>query len=503
MIKLLYESREIQRETKSCSKKPYLTLHRLFVCSIFVIAFLGFAGSANAADRYWVGGTANWDGTASSKWSDTSGGAGGQAIPTGADNCYFNASSTGTVTIASGNTGCGNIDLTGFTGTLAGSTAINVSGSLTLGAGMTRTYTGTITFNSTTSTSTITSNGIALDSPITFNGVGGIWQLADDFTTGPTRTVTLTNGTLDANNRNITMGIFSSTNSNTRTITMGSGIWTITGNSVTIWTTAISTGLTLNRGNDVVLNSTSTTGTRTVTAGTTGGSEAVSIGFKITGGTDTFTITSSSAQRIHNLIFDSFAGTFTNGVKNIYGDFTITSSSTAMTMASGTSATTFAATSGTKTITTNGKTLDFPVNFNGVGGTWQLGDDLTLGSTRTLTLVNGTFDANNKNVTTGIFSSSYTNARTLTMGNGQWTITGNNATVWTINTSNNLTLNRGNSVMFNYSGNEGTRTINPGGLSENNTFGIIFNGGVDIVNIQPGNLITVNPKTPSMLINMH
>ena len=29
------------------------------------------------ADRYWVGGTAAWDGTAGTKWALTSGGAGG------------------------------------------------------------------------------------------------------------------------------------------------------------------------------------------------------------------------------------------------------------------------------------------------------------------------------------------------------------------------------------------------------------------------------------------
>ena len=50
----------------------------------------------------------------------------------------------------------------------------------------------------------------------------------------------------------------------------------------------------------------------------------------------------------------------------------------------------FASTSGTKTITTNNKTLDCPVFFNGVGGTWAFQDALTMGSTRALTLTNGT-----------------------------------------------------------------------------------------------------------------
>ena len=46
--------------------------------------------------------------------------------------------------------------------TWAGSTAINVSGSLTLYSGLIRTYTGTITFNATTTGKTITLAGISL-----------------------------------------------------------------------------------------------------------------------------------------------------------------------------------------------------------------------------------------------------------------------------------------------------------------------------------------------------
>jgi hypothetical protein len=40
------------------------------------------------ANRFWVGGTASWDGTAGTKWALTSGGAGGQAVPTSADDVY-------------------------------------------------------------------------------------------------------------------------------------------------------------------------------------------------------------------------------------------------------------------------------------------------------------------------------------------------------------------------------------------------------------------------------
>lgn len=41
------------------------------------------------ANRYWVGGNANWDATAGTKWATTSGGAGGAAVPTAADDVFW------------------------------------------------------------------------------------------------------------------------------------------------------------------------------------------------------------------------------------------------------------------------------------------------------------------------------------------------------------------------------------------------------------------------------
>jgi hypothetical protein len=108
-----------------------------------------------------------------------------------------------------------------------------------------------------------------------------------------------------------------------------------------------------------------------------------------------------------------------------------------MTVNTSTATTTFAATSGIKTVTTNGKTLDFPVRFDGVGGSWQLQDALTLGSTRTLTLNNGTLDTNGKTVTSGSFASSTSNTRTLTITNSSIVILGNS---WSMATSTNATL---------------------------------------------------------------
>lgn len=70
------------------------------------------------ANRFWVGGTATWDATAGSKWSTTSGGAGGSAIPGTGDVAIFDGGSgAAVVTVASSIGGTNTIQTITFTGT--------------------------------------------------------------------------------------------------------------------------------------------------------------------------------------------------------------------------------------------------------------------------------------------------------------------------------------------------------------------------------------------------
>jgi len=80
------------------------------------------------ANRYWVGGTDTWDTTAGSKWATTSGGTGGQAVPTTSDTVFFtNLSGINIVTIGTGAV-CSTLTMTGFPGTLAfGSNSISAA----------------------------------------------------------------------------------------------------------------------------------------------------------------------------------------------------------------------------------------------------------------------------------------------------------------------------------------------------------------------------------------
>jgi hypothetical protein len=154
---------------------------------------------------------------------------------------FFTNLSTGTCTISSGNTGAKSINCTGFTGTLAGNAVIIVSGSVTLVAGMTFTYNGTMTLNGT---GTLTSAGKTFG-PVNISGSGITVTLADALTSSGTLTVT--QGTFDTASYNVTATDVSSTNSNTRTITLGSSIITLSG-TATVFNAATNTNLTFNSG---------------------------------------------------------------------------------------------------------------------------------------------------------------------------------------------------------------------------------------------------------------
>jgi hypothetical protein len=207
------------------------------------------------ANRFWVSPiNADWDGTAGVKWSTTSGGLGGAAIPTSSDDVFFDSNSSGVCTIATGNTGCLSLDTTGFTGTLAGSDSITVSGGMTLGSGMTRTYTGQITFDGTGS-NIITTNGIVLDNVVVLDTTTGTITLGSDLDLGTTTSkfIRLDSGTFTANNFNITLPVFASSNSNTRTLNMGSGTWTFSRSFTSLCMDfAVSTNLTINAGTSLI-----------------------------------------------------------------------------------------------------------------------------------------------------------------------------------------------------------------------------------------------------------
>lgn len=213
------------------------------------------------ATRYWVGGAGTWDTTTTTNWSASSGGASGASAPLSTDDVIIDTSSgTGTITCTAGV--CNNLTVTASQAIILGaaSSTLAISGNLSLPSGgsfSANTSSNTITFAATSTGKTITTNGKAL-SAVTFNGVGGGWTLQDALNCGSSRSITLTNGSFNANNFNVTAGSFGSSNSNTRTLTMGSGTWTL-GSTGSLWNIGTTTGLTFNANTSTIaLSDTST-----------------------------------------------------------------------------------------------------------------------------------------------------------------------------------------------------------------------------------------------------
>ena len=114
------------------------------------------------------------------------------------------------------------------------------------------TQTGTLDFKGRNTTQNITSAGGSMGG-ITVNAIGGTVKLLDNLTA--TGNVTLTYGTLDVNNKNVTCGNFSSNNTSVRTFSMGSGTWTIGS-----WNTAQTANLTFDKSTaNIILNTAGTT----------------------------------------------------------------------------------------------------------------------------------------------------------------------------------------------------------------------------------------------------
>ena len=214
--------------------------------------------------NYFAVGTGNWSGS-STVWATSSGGVAGTVTPTSADTCTFDANTlVHTITVA-GTSGtpdnCLNLVMTSPSGTLVmGSTAVlNIAGSLTAATGMTfaPNASSVINFTSTSTGQTVTHAGYSYGNS-TYNGVGGGWTFQDALlvAAGGSSTITLTNGALNTGGfavGTIANGIdFSSSNSNTRSLTLGATTWHLANTGGAVWEISTSTGMTLSAGSSTI-----------------------------------------------------------------------------------------------------------------------------------------------------------------------------------------------------------------------------------------------------------
>ncbi len=305
------------------------------------------------ANRFWVGGSGTWDGTDTTNWATTSGGAGGASAPVAADTVFFdsNSGTAATVTVAS-------------TATAAGTT-INKS-------------------------------------DITISLAGNITLAA---TTGA---VTLTAGALILNQYILSCGIFGSSNSNIRSIDFGTGSIDITRDSTSVLFLGTLTNFSYAGTPNIRLTGTPSTGTRGAFIGdVAGATELTTVSLIVTGGSDTINLGNS---RYKNLNYTGFTGAGSPG-SFCYGDLTLGSG---MSVPASTGNLTFVRASGTQNITTNGVAFDRPIVFDAPGSVITLQDALTQGSTRLFRITNGTVQLKAGVTTTvGVFSTTGTNQKFL------------------------------------------------------------------------------------------
>jgi hypothetical protein len=216
----------------------------------------------------------------------------------------------------------------------------------------------------------------------------------------------------------MTTGLFASSAATTRILAFGTGKIVVTGNNATVCSTNTGTNLTVTGSKRVELSYSGSTGTRTISGPQTASAiEGTNLlDYFVTAGTD---IVLFNGARSYGTIDFSNGGTstfttpgsFANQAASIYGNLILNST---MVVTGGTNTLQMRATSGTKTITSAGQTMDFPLQINGLGGTFACSDALTLGSTRALTIADGTLQLKAGTTSTvGSFVTSGTNQKFL------------------------------------------------------------------------------------------
>lgn len=386
-----------------------------------------------ASDKYWYSATGAGGNWSAAQWETTAGGTTPSVnnFPLPQDTVKFQ--DTG---LNSGNTLTidGSFNLPSINGTArtlamtlaSGSTVPTIFGDLTLVAVMTLTGTGSWRF-AKQGTQSITTNGVALPWPVNVESGNGTFKAIDNITIN--NTLQLIDKTIDCNNNTITCTTFTSSNSRTRSIAFGTGKIAVTGNNATVCEMRIMTNFTYTGTPLIEFTYSGSTGTRTLNLGfSAGATESNALSIKISAGTDTV---ATSGANLKNLDFTGFSGTSSAGARTIYGNLTL---SATMTWGGSGNAQTFAATSGTQTITANGITIDSPVTINAPGATVSLADALTLGSTRTLTFSAGTLKLKNGTTSTAgtwSFSGTVSNPISLqsTSAGAQATISQSTGTV--------------------------------------------------------------------------
>ncbi|MBE0636935.1 MAG: hypothetical protein IH598_00270, partial [Bacteroidales bacterium] len=338
-----------------------------------------------AADYYWVGGTGNWNDFAA-HWATTSGGATFHTqAPTELDHVYFDANSftaSGQIVTINVDAYCADMVWTGALNNpeLAGATTrkLYIYGSLTFINAMNFSYLGEVYFQSLNTGRTLTSAGQSFKRHVYFQGLGG-YVLQDNFVQTGNYTVYLNQGTLDLNDQQCTVNIFSTNNTNVRSLQLRSSELVITSTSGSAFVFR-GENLTLNAGTSLV-RFTGVGGSMNHSGNYGPGQVFNDVIYEALTGTSA---ANNSGGSFNNLTFNSngnLSGGMTVAMLNIAGNSTISSNGNNITTA---------VINGNATINNNGTYGDLTVGGNATINGNNIIGNLTLSPGKYLTLNDGT-----------------------------------------------------------------------------------------------------------------
>jgi hypothetical protein len=184
---------------------------------------------------------------------------------------------------------------------------------------MTFSHAFSLQFHSTTTGNQITLNGKSLGAEnVAFSGAGGAWTLMDAFVT--TAKINIIKGTLDTNGQAVTCNDLVSEGSDTRVLTLGASVVTLTGTGTVLNLSAITT---INAGTSEIVISDTSSSTKTVVISNRtvndvtisgGGSGVVAMNMGISGVINTLAIAGPKTVQ------------FLNGATSVIGDLTASGS---------------------------------------------------------------------------------------------------------------------------------------------------------------------------------
>ena len=344
--------------------------------------------------------------------------------------------------------------------TLTFTAAPTFYGDLKLSSGVVLSGTATATFAGR-NTQNITSAGKLFLNNWVFNSPNGTVVLQDNTTTNGT--FTLTEGTLNLNNKIFSAATATINGSSTRAITFGTGKIQISGSSGIVLSAYALTNfsytgtgifeLTYNGANNRQIND---------NVAASGITESNAISVNVTGGTGIVYCGRTNNGIPHffkNVDLTGYSGNLTlisnsNSSLVLYGNLTFGSNNNINARV------TFAGTSGTQTVRSNGNSIA-EASSKSSTSTLRLDDNLRIleGFTHSA----GTVNLNGRVLTTPVYLTSNSTPRTLQFGAGQLALSGT-GTVWDAATSTNLTLTPGTGKIVLSNNTNTARTFVGGGI---------------------------------------